>query len=80
MTGGFIYDNWSPSRGKERSGSRGEGEAMSGLMGNAWELGTRYGVIYIGSAWNAGKPSEYRSRSSGTGLGERDLTASNISI
>jgi len=40
MTEGFIYDNWSPSRGKERSGSRGEGEATSGLMGNAWELGT----------------------------------------
>jgi hypothetical protein len=37
-------------------------------------VGTRYGMIYIGSEGNEGKPSEFRSRSSGTGLGERDLT------
>jgi hypothetical protein len=32
-------------------------------------VGTRYGVIYIGSEGNEGKLSEFRSRSSGTGLG-----------
>jgi hypothetical protein len=33
-------------------------------------VGTRYGVIYIGSEGNEGKPSEFQSRSSGTRLGE----------
>ena len=32
MTGGFIYDNWSPSRGEERSGSRNEGKRHQDVM------------------------------------------------
>jgi hypothetical protein len=32
-------------------------------------VGTRYGMIYIGNEGNEGKPSEFQSRSSGTGLG-----------
>jgi hypothetical protein len=42
MTGGFIYDNWSPSRGEERSGSRNEG---SDVRTNGECVGTRYRVM-----------------------------------
>jgi hypothetical protein len=49
------------------------GTKGSDVRTNGECVGTRYGVIYIGSEGNEGKPSEYRSRSLGTGLGERDL-------
>jgi hypothetical protein len=51
------------------------GTKGSDVRTNGECVGTRYGVIYVGSEGNKGKPSEFRSRSSGTGLGERDFTA-----
>jgi hypothetical protein len=50
------------------------GTKGSDVRTNGECVGTRYGVIYIGSEGNEGKSSEFRSRSSGTGLGEWDLT------
>jgi hypothetical protein len=50
------------------------GTKGSDVRTNGECMGTRYGMIYIGSKGNEGKPSEFRSRSSGTGLGEQDLT------
>jgi hypothetical protein len=44
------------------------GTKGSDVRTNGECVGTRYGVIYIGSEGNDGKPSEFRSLSSGTGL------------
>jgi hypothetical protein len=54
------------------------GTTGSDVRTNGEYVGTRYGTIYIGSEGNKGKPSEFRSRSSGTGLGEQDLTEKGI--
>jgi hypothetical protein len=45
------------------------GTKGSDVRTNGECMGTRYGVIYIGSEGNEGWPSECRSQSSGTGLG-----------
>jgi hypothetical protein len=45
------------------------GTKGSDIRTNGECVGTRYGVIYIGSEGNEGMPSEFRSQSSGTGLG-----------
>jgi hypothetical protein len=45
------------------------GTKGSDIRTNGECVGTRYRVIYIGSEGNEGKLSEFRSRSSGTGLG-----------
>jgi hypothetical protein len=71
MTGGLymITGVRVAGRNNQVAGTKG-----SNVRTNGECVGTRSRMIYIGSEGNKGKPSEFQSRSSGTGLGEWDLT------